>query len=417
MRMKFHYSWLICLCCTLLLICTMGFSTNAFAIYLPYIIAQGYSEGQTSALLSFRCFCSILGMIVVNGYYRYVSLSKGIATACLMTAVGFFIYSYANSYMLYILAAAICGFGYGLGSMIPVSILIYNWFQIRRGTALGICAAGTGICTIFFPPLIANMIAGEGIKFSFQMQAVFAVGVALLAFLYLKDNPEVLGLRPYGYRTDIEKVTLPKGCVAQEAEGVGTYIETMHPSIILMMIVSFLLGGIGTSAPGHFSVLFTSAGYSHMSVSLAISAFGVALTAAKLIYGPATDRFGVLPSTQVSMGILLFGCICCSLANGYMTVWMFTGTIFMGLGFAPATVGIPMWALDFSNSATYQKTLRWLQLAYSTGGMIISFLPGVIHGYTGDYRSSYIMFNVIILISTILLMKAYKQLNSLRCQI
>lgn len=47
----------------------------------------------------------------------------------------------------------LAGVSYGLGAMLPASILMLRWFSSRRGTAIGICAAGTGISAVVFFPI------------------------------------------------------------------------------------------------------------------------------------------------------------------------------------------------------------------------------------------------------------------------
>lgn len=405
MHKKIKYSWIICICCTTVLICTMGFSTNAFAVYIPHIVAQGYSEEQASALISFRCLFSIVGMLVINQYYKYISLGKGISLACILTAIGFLTYSEAKSFVMYLLAAAICGIAYGIGSMIPVSIMICNWFNERRGLALGICTAGTGICTIIFPPLISKIIIIDGIASSFRMQGFFAIAVSAIAFICLKDDPKEMGVEPYGRQN--------KDSTKYEGENKNTSNSLIIPNRIIIAVATacFLIGGIGTSAPGHFSALFSSINYPEMKISFAISVYGIALTIAKFIFGQATDCFGVLKSTLVSMLSLSIGCVCCCMADGSNMAWMYAGTILLGLGFAPATVGIPMYALDFSNSSNYPRILRWFQLSYTTGGMIISLMPGIMYRLLGEYKSSYFTFIFIILISTFILVRMYRWLN------
>jgi len=34
---KLHYGWFVCAACTLVLFCTIGFTSTAFSVYIPYI--------------------------------------------------------------------------------------------------------------------------------------------------------------------------------------------------------------------------------------------------------------------------------------------------------------------------------------------------------------------------------------------
>ena len=151
---KIHYGWVICVTCTLLLFVTMGTVSNGFSIYLPYIMAErGLTHAQTSSLVTLRCLVAFVAMLLIGGYYRKVSLRVGTGLAVCCAGLAFWLYSAAETYPLFCVGAAVSGISYGLGSMIPVSILINRWFDQHRALALSICASGSGYvpsCSIGF---------------------------------------------------------------------------------------------------------------------------------------------------------------------------------------------------------------------------------------------------------------------------
>ena len=114
---------------TLLLFVTMGTVSNGFSVYLPYIMAEcGLTHAQTSSLVTLRCLVSFLAMLGIGYYYKKVSIRLGVTIAAACAGVSFLLYSTAHAYPVFCLGAAISGLSYGLGSMIPVSILMNRWF-------------------------------------------------------------------------------------------------------------------------------------------------------------------------------------------------------------------------------------------------------------------------------------------------
>lgn len=82
---RLHYGWAVCLAGTLLLFITMGTVSNGFSIYLPYILEQhGFTNSQTSFLVTLRCLVSFLAMLGIGVYYQKVSIrmGTGLAAAC-----------------------------------------------------------------------------------------------------------------------------------------------------------------------------------------------------------------------------------------------------------------------------------------------------------------------------------------------
>ncbi len=400
MVMKRHYGWVVCTAGTLLLICTLGATSNAFVAYLPFIKAEGYSGAQVSSILSARCLFSLIGMLCVEPYYRTLNLRTGLTLSCLLSAAGFAAYAFASYIWMYYLPAMLCGFAYGFGSLISISILIRRWFVDKRAFAIGICVSGTGIATICFPPVITLLVEKYGLSNAFLIEAVFLVACAGVIGLLLRNDPAELGLKPYGAEAESESAIksltpVPSG-------------ENLNKQLLLPMLGAMvLLGATGTSGPGHFSVLLTTSGYSAMLASSAVSVFGISLTLSKLSYGLISDRIGGCKSALLFFTVLALGCLSCSLIDGKSMIPVFMGVILMGLGYPPATVGISVWAADFSDEANYAKTLKWFQVSYSLGGMIFVSAPGLLYDLTGGYQVAYFAFLCTIPLIALVIWRTY----------
>ena len=395
MDKQIHYGWLICLSCTLLMVCTMGFCTGVFPVYLPFLEQQGMSGAQTSALLSIRCLFGIAGMLLSEPFYRRISMRAGLTIACGITAGAFFLYGTAQATWMYDLAAAASGIGYGLGTMVPVGILMKRWFNKRRGIAVGICAAGSGISITLFSPLITGIIESRGISAAFSFQTIFITVVGLLLFALVRDFPASMGLEPYGGRTCEQP---------QQVRSDGG----RRSGVAGVLISCFLIGAVATSAPGHFSAHFVAQGYEMGLVSLAVSAFGLSLTLGKLACGELSDALGGRNGPLVLFSAALAGCILCYMADGIHGWILFAALILLGAGMAPATVGIPLWAGDFAGGTEYLRVLKWLQVSYAAGGMVLTIVPGLIFDHTGSYCLAYIMMAAFLTAAMCFLWRAYE---------
>ena len=87
---------------------------------------------------------------------------------------------------------------------------------------------------------------------------------------------------------------------------------------------------------------------------------------------------------------------------------MFAALILMGVGMAPATVGIPLWAADFSDAAAYPRVLKWMQVSYAAGGMVLTLVPGMIFDCTKSYFLAYILFVILLAAAMGILWAAYQ---------
>lgn len=395
---KPHYSWAVCLAGMLLAVCTIGVHGNVFSVYLPYIEALGFSGAQCSSLLSLRCLFTLGAMLLIRLYYDLFSLRTGLCIAALLSALGNILFSIAESMPLLGIAAAVSGLAYGFGSMIPLSVLMHRWFCSRQALAISVCATGSGLSTICFPPVIAVLIRRFGLTTAFQAEALLIAICAVVAWLVIRDNPENLSLSAYGY--DV--------CGTKAENVFGNYQIPRH-SFFSMIVVMLLLGGVTTAAIGHVTVLLTTNGYAATFVSALVSLFGVALTAGKFAFGWISDRCGAKLAGALSLCLLALGCFTCCFCPEQHCALACSGVLLLGFGYPVASLGSSVWAADFSTEDKYADTLRWFQTAYQTGGILFSSIPGVIYDMTGSYRSSFAVFCVLSVIMLLVVDMVYRE--------
>lgn len=395
---RIHYAWVICGLGTLTMACNMGLACNTLSFYLPFIEANGISAADGSALLSIRCMFSLLSMFLVNRYYRKLGYRVGLCAATAVAAAAYLTFFLSNSVLLYDLGAAIAGIAYGFGTMIPVSLLINRWFTLRRGLALGICAAGSGISGICFTPVIERLISAFGLRTAFLLEAVFLLFCALLMLLFLRDSPAEMNIFPYS-----------KGVPALETANKNCSEWTLSKSGWAMLtFIMICTGGVALAGSGHQGVLLTSCGYSARTAALCISFFGLLLMLGKFLFGTAADRFGTRNASVAFSLTLVLGCFSSLLFDGKKLFACYLLAALTGLGYPPATVGMSLWAADFSSPARYADTLKWFQILNSAGGAVFSALPGIIFEHTGEYVSSFLLFGSLTAFSTVLLIICYR---------
>ena len=82
--------------------------------------------------------------------------------------------------------------------------------------------------------------------------------------------------------------------------------------------------------------------------------------------------------------------------------------LFLGLGYPPSTVGISLWAADFSTPQTYERTLKRMNILGSATTVVLASVPGRIYDAFGHYQGGYIVLAVGSLLCLPLLMIAYR---------
>lgn len=378
---KIHYAWFVCAGCALLLFCTSGLSINAFTIYQPYILKlNNFTNSQSSMIITVRNLFSFASFLGVRFYYKYLPKRTGMAIAGALTVIGFFLFGLAEGFAAYCVAAAVVGISYGLGTMVPITIILSEWFYEKRNTAVAVCSAITGISTLGIPSLIAKLIEKIGIRYTFWIEAGIIALLILISFCLIRNHPQDKGILPYG--SDKEKsVSMPS---------IG-----LNASDKLLMIPALLLiGAVMNVSYSHLTVHFTSSGYSPSEAALAVAVSGIVLTVSKILFGRLGDRKSNFFCNYVFSAILIAGLSGFIFIRRGMPV-LFGSTALYSCGLSFTAVGLSVWANDLSSEKDYDKNVQLFQTLYSAGSLLFSPVPGLIADkYNGSYDRAYIMFFV-----------------------
>lgn len=384
--------------CTLMLLVTGGVVMNVYSAAQPYILVQnGFSNTQTSLIITIRSAFYLASMAVIGGFYKKLGYRAGCAASTLLAAVSFVMFAAAGSLAAYYAAGAAAGLSCGLGSMVPASILIHRWFRSHRGLALGICAAGTGLATVALSPLLTKLIETQGLKAGFLWTAGFCALSAAAALLLIRNNPEEAGLAPVG-----------RGTAESPQEKALHGIRMSRARQALLVTAVALVSGICSTGFAHVMTLYVTAGMDAMRAASALSVCGLALMLGKCVCGELCDRMGTYRANRIVFGILIGGCALCTLAPGKNVWGMYAAAACLGFGVSLNTVGVTIWASDLSTHETYDRTLRLFESAYGAGCLAMSFVPGVVADATGSYAPAYALFGGVLGACLLVLQSTYR---------
>jgi sugar phosphate permease len=97
-------------------------------------------------------------------------------------------------YVLYIVFT----FGCGAISLVPISVLLSNWFVEMRGRAIGIAYTGAGLGGLVFTPVAGYLVERFGWRSAYMIAGIAVIGLVVPAALWIKNRPADLGLLPDG---------------------------------------------------------------------------------------------------------------------------------------------------------------------------------------------------------------------------
>jgi MFS family permease len=197
-RSGFFYGWIIVAAAMSAYVVVSG-STFTLSLFIKPM-TEDLSWTRTDVTLGLAIVLiagSSLG--VLTGYLtdrfgpRMIVFAGGIAYA-----TGFFLASRVDQvwefYASYGLLAAI-----GMGCMfVPLSSTIARWFVDKRGLAMGLFYAGGGVGGLILTPSIQAVISNWDWRAGWVTLSIVSAALILPAALFLKRDPEDMGLGPLG---------------------------------------------------------------------------------------------------------------------------------------------------------------------------------------------------------------------------
>src|SRR6266699_5742326 len=199
MRLPFYYGWII----VVVTFVTMAIGVNArtsFSLFFPPIIDEfGWERGVTAGAFSFGFLISgamspLIGRMMDRFGPRVVMelgvalMGGGLLLAPLTT----------QPWHLYLTIGVMVGAGSVCLGYSGQSLFLPNWFNRRRGLAMGLAFAGVGIGSVTLLPWVQLMIEQTGWRTACTAMGILILAVLAPINLLLRKRPEDIGLEPDG---------------------------------------------------------------------------------------------------------------------------------------------------------------------------------------------------------------------------
>lgn len=265
----------------------VGFFFYSYGVFFKAMAAEfGDSRlGVALGLTLSQTVGALLAPLIGRALDRF-PLRLIIGAGAISMSLGFLALSQVRTpVQFYAVLAIFIGFGAGAMGGLATAKLIANWFERRRGTALGIAATGISLSGVVMPFITAAIIEAYGWRQGFLVYGLFTACVVVPVVLKVViSKPEDVGLLPDG--------ALPKPAHTSPPSAVpaaGRILRT--PDYWVLSLGLALLFCCMSATLTHMVPRLTDAGYDLKQASLMMSlcaGFGVL---GKLALGWLADRW------------------------------------------------------------------------------------------------------------------------------
>lgn len=376
-----EYRKVICFCGIMIVFINMGMLSTAFSVYFPYLRElRGFSNTQVSLITTVRYISSLFVMSVSDRYYRKMGIRKGVALTFLNSFCAYLLYAFASARFMYHLASLMFGISYGLGAMIPASILIRRWYPEDSGLPMGLAAAGSGIAIMLLPQIARRTVEAYGLTASFLTVAGLIAAISIPTALLIRNAPP--GQEQASGAGGPKHTGKPGAADAAVRTGISFQFA--------MMTLAMLMNGVvGLTASQAKSMLYRTTNHEMAVVSTVLSLGGGILIFAKILFGKMADLLGPRRTMILFLSVLTSGFILMTFTQDAPNGLLYVTETLYNIGAPVCTVGISILAADFSTQETFAKVLKNCQVSYTFGGLASSVMPGAIADLTGSYIPAY----------------------------
>ena len=403
-----YYAWLICFGCLMAEVVVVGLVCNLLGSYFPYMQRElGFSNTQTSSLLTVRSVANGLFAFLLKKYYDKLDVRAGLSLIVFTAGLAFAALSVNRSYIISVLLVSVLGATVSLGGIYGVTLILIRWFRTGSTTAISIAACGSGVCTMIVSPILTSALESGGLAAGFRLAAGISLASALFIALILRNAPAEPSLAWGGSGAGSEESAADAG--ARAVSSASDSGSSRRSPARFWIILAVLLGCTASNCTtAHFALLLEEKGCAPGMVALGISVLGIALIITKFSYGAAADRFG---GRTVNL-------VCCALgfAGEFMLAVIGAGSIVLiGLalimtcyGLIVASLGTPVLARDLYGEDDFSSILKDLQAWPVLGPVLLGTAPGFIADLTGSYVPSYLAFAAMLLLAGIIYFFCYR---------
>lgn len=395
----FAYKWVIVATC--LFVTILGYGTGyTFGVYLnplreafhapAAVIAGAYSV----CLFFYSSFGSVTGWTADKYGPRNTVLAGGF-----ILCLGLLLTSRVNAVWQLYLTYVLIGIGISI-LYTPMMVTVSRWFDKRRGLALGLVSAGTGIGPVIVAPLARHLISLHDWRFTYVAFGL-AAGLIVPAAFLLRSNPSISkGSSPGRKSTDQVRTGLSE---PQEF----SLKDAFHTRPFWLLCSLFLIVGLGDQVLfAHIPAHGETKGLTPMQAATLISMITGGGVLGRISSGGVSDIIG----RKKTLGICIFleGSMIMAIALAPNTWTLFLFTALFGIGYGghapqfPALTG-ELFGLSHMGAILGAEVFFW-----GIGGSIGPYVAGYIFDVAGSYFIALTLSSAILLLgaSTIFFIKS-----------
>ena len=302
-KVPFFYGWVVWGFSTLGILFSIPGQTMGLAVFTDsFIEVLGLSRTELSLAYLVGTVGSSLFLARAGRWYDLFGGRTMITIASLVLSLMIFYISFVDSlstmlggsslisfFLIMIGYFGVRFFGQGILTSCSRNVLLL-WFVKKRGLVGGIRSVFVSLGFSIAPLFLAGLISLYGWRESLWILAALGgFGFSLMAFIFIRDNPQSCGMRADGVDSESQEE------IQEEAESITLYLVKRNPIFWIYSLSLSMHALFGTAIVFHIISIFEEAGKGKAEAFSYFIPAAIFSTTSNLIASWAADKINLKP--------------------------------------------------------------------------------------------------------------------------
>jgi MFS family permease len=394
MRLPFFYGWVI----IAVTFVTMAIGVNArtaFSLLFPPILGEfEWDRGVTAGAFSFGFVVSAVSSPLIGRLMDRFGPRSVMELGVALMAAGLLLAPLTTQpWHLYLTIGVLVGGGSVCLGYAGQSLYLPNWFNRRRGLAIGLAFAGVGIGSMTLLPWVQLMIEQSGWRTACTAMGLLVLIALAPINLLLRKRPEDLGLRPDG--DAVPSASAPKpvsNVVDHEWAGIDWTLARALATARFWWLAIGYFGGlyIWYAVQVHQTKYLLDIGFSPKVAVWSLGAVSLLGIPGQIFLGHLSDRIGrewIWSISCAGFAICFAALIALSRLHSLVLIYVMVFTQgALGYGLTSIMGAV---VVEIFQGRHYGSIFGTIMVAALVGGAAGPFVTGVLHDVTGSYTLAF----------------------------
>lgn len=381
------YGWVVVGVCSLTLFVMFGIRLSFSVFFVALIDEFGWSRADTALIFSTTMLIFMVGSAVAGWAQDHLGARVTFSLGAFVLGLGLVLSSQISTLLGMVLSYGIVvGIGITILGLSNQASVIARWFRERRGLAIGIAFAGTGLGSLVVTPLMAFLAERFHWRVGYGVLAGLAFLLIPLILWLLQDKPsEALSVDQGKPLLEAEKTAVSPSHASQ------TNPWPLHKVFRTPSFWLLILAGLCTMGPirmltVHQLAMMADAGIPTVVGAQAVGLVGAVTAVSYIVSGILSDKIGRIPTYALGgLATIIALYTIGSLNEGpQQLVWLYAVLLGMGEGSRSSLVATV--SSDMFAGPTLGAINGAVGSAYGAGTTILPWLAGYIFDTTGSYQ-------------------------------